>query len=152
MQHRHMKPSRWNIMWNHWILPIYHERIHILKETRLIAPLLRCQIDISAIISLNFNLTLLTQKRENILQPEFILIPRAPLQIIHNTPRQTSHNTHSLTYRNQDGLHIIPIITTPNRIKQNIRFQYFQHFEGFCKAEFCDRYPAGRFPGVLDVV
>lgn len=37
-----------HIVRNHLILPIGHKSIHILEETRLIGPLLRREIDISA--------------------------------------------------------------------------------------------------------
>ena len=114
-------------VWSHRIRAIQLERIHILKETRLVSSFLSRKVDIPISVSLVFfphSTRMRTNKgEEDLLHSELVLEPRIPLQIIHNTPSQGTNHIDALTNRNQNRFHILPIIGTSNWIKQDIRLE-----------------------------
>ncbi len=135
--------------------PIHLERVDEFEETSFIASFLGRQIHIpnNLISSLRHSNPLKCQKvRLDLLHPELVLIPRRPLQIVHNTPCQCSYYINALTDRYQDCLHVISIVTAPNRIKYNICLNRLEQLKRFREAEFRDCDPASWLPRILNVV
>jgi hypothetical protein len=149
-------------MRHHLVLPIRHKRIDVLEETSLVTPFLRRVIHVaiphqhgsfpnpipapnSQVQTIQLptptpNSSQNTKKETNLLQTKINRIPRVPLQIIHNCPRQTTHYIDTLTERYEDPLHVIAVVGAAEGVVENICFERLEGFVGLGEAEFCYRY------------